>query len=638
VKGKTGKRPWARKLVVAAVVAEVSYLILFNLALQLPLTQSLINQVRPEKFNITWENAWTWYPFRFHVRNATGNGQSRSQQWEFETESVSASIAVLPLLFKRVWIDNVQVSDTRYYQRPRLKPDRDYTDRIKFYPSISGREITNAITTPKKKKRPWHVDIEEIGLDGQFYYWVHQFKGQARGTLGAELDVVSRGGLFSLTIPGIGLELGQHRINGAEIFRHGNLSGELAFAPFVPRQNRGIKLLQYLLLDAAINLRVNSLAFVNQFTRNFKDMSMGGTGQVDGHLRMEHGRVLEGTGLAIEADKLDLEILSHKISGNGAVQIDVDPTSQNQFHMDVRFNDLVMHHGGGAPLFKGLGLRLRYESAGELFQAAVGKDAAEGKGIPATKKPYELELIIPAARVDDMSVFNYYLPPGSPFVFSSGTAELTADILLKPGDAGGFLKLKAGGMQAQIDEQSIRADFSADISLAGGAPQDRLFDISGTEFKFDDVVVMGENESFDQKNWTTVIKLSQAELVFANPLSLRTQANLYMTDSRPIVAMLGNQKDRPGWVKKMLTIEDVKGVVKLDMADNRILIPDAFIDSEKIDVGAKAFIKEGLNDGVIYARYRKLDIVVKYTDGKRNIDLMHARDKFDEYQLPVIND
>jgi translocation and assembly module TamB len=298
----------------------------------------------------------------------------------------------------------------------------------------------------------------------------------------------------------------------------------------------------------------------------------------------------------------------------------------------------VMYHGGGAPLFTGLGLMLTYDSAGDLFREGVENDGTQGVDTSAPKRTYELGLKIPTARVDDMAVFNNYLPSGSPFAFSSGTADLTADILLKPDDASGFLRLKADGMQAQIDEQSIRTDFSADISLVGGVPQDRLFDISGSEFRLDDVSVMGANENFDQKNWATVINLSQAELGFASPISLRTQADLHMTDSRPIVAMLGNQKDRPGWVKKMLTIEDVKGVVKLDMADNRILIPEAFIDSEKIDIGAKAVIKEGLSDGVIYARYRKLDFLVKYTHGKRNIDLIRARRKFDDYQLPVVID
>lgn len=213
---KTVRRPWIRRIVIAVVVAELCYVILFNIALQLPLTQSLINQIKPEKFNIAWEAAWTWYPFRFHIRDSSGNGQSRSQQWAFDAQSVSASIAITPLFFKRVWIDDVRVSGVEYFQRPRLKPDKDYTELVEFYPPIGSREVTTAVITPKKKKKPWHVDIEDIRLDGTFDYWVHQFRGQARGTLEAELDVVSRGGLFSLTIPDVDLEFKPHFIKGAK--------------------------------------------------------------------------------------------------------------------------------------------------------------------------------------------------------------------------------------------------------------------------------------------------------------------------------------------------------------------------------------------------------------------------------------
>jgi len=65
-----------------------------------------------------------------------------------------------------------------------------------------------------------------------------------------------------------------------------------------------------------------------------------------------------------------------------------------------------------------------------------------------------------------------------------------------------------------------------------------------------------------------------------------------------------------------------------------IPIPNASMDSDKIELGAKGVIDEDMNNGVIYARYKKLDIVVKISNGKRNIDLIRARRKFDEYQLP----
>ena len=618
-------KSWIRKLVLAALIAEISYLVLFNLALRLPVTQSLINEIRPEKFQVTWENAWTWYPFRFHLRNAAGNGQSRSQQWEFEVLSVSASIDALPLIFKRVWIDNVQVSGASYYQRPRLKPDKDYSELMAFYPPIDGREVTDAVTTPRKKKKAWYVDIEGITLDGEFSYWVHQFRGRAVGRLEAELDVVSRGGLLSLTAPVIDLELDPHYISDAEMFRRGSLAGEIGFTPFVPRENKGIRMLQYLLLDTDIDLHLNSLAFVNVFTRNSGAMKMDGTGRVKGHLRMGHGQVLDDTRLSIDADNLQVEFLSHMIKGDGAVDIEVGPDTDNQFAMDVRFNDMSMNHeNGGNPLFTGMGVRLNFKTASDLFQTEKDNQGVEDMSINASKKPYELGLRIPGSHVADMSVFNHYFPPGALFQFTRGTADLKADILLTQDDADGFLRLKADGMQAQIDEQLIQTDFSADFSIVGGVPGDRVFDIS----------VIGENNSFNQKNWSTGIRLNEAEMILSKPLSLKTAADLSMTDSRPIVAMLGNQKDRPQWVQNMLIVEGLKGVVTLDMAGNRIVIPNAFIDSDNIDFGAKGVIHQGLNDGVIYARYKKLDIVVRISKGNKNIDLIRAKGKFDEYQPP----
>jgi hypothetical protein len=116
-------------------------------------------------------------------------------------------------------------------------------------------------------------------------------------------------------------------------------------------------------------------------------------------------------------------------------------------------------------------------------------------------------------------------------------------------------------------------------------------------------------------------------------LWFKTEANLNMTDSRPIVAMLGNQKDRPRWVSNMHTIEPVNGIVWLEIANRKIMIPNAFMDSDNIEFGIKADIDEVIKNGVIYARYKKLDIVVKISDGKRNIDVFRARRKFDDYQL-----
>ena len=130
---------WIKRILKWALIIEVAYVVLLNSILQLPLTQTLINQIRPEKFYISWENAWTPYPFRVHVSGGYANGNSRSQIWAFEADSVSGSIAVLPLIFKRVWVRRVAGVNLDFQLRPRTKPDRDFSQVSPYFPVIEGR-------------------------------------------------------------------------------------------------------------------------------------------------------------------------------------------------------------------------------------------------------------------------------------------------------------------------------------------------------------------------------------------------------------------------------------------------------------------------------------------------------------------
>ena len=95
--------------------------------------------------------------------------------------------------------------------------------------------------------------------------------------------------------------------------------------------------------------------------------------------------------------------------------------------------------------------------------------------------------------------------------------------------------------------------------------------------------------------------------------------------------MLNNRGDSPNWLLEMITIKDIEGVASLEIADNRIIIPMARAISDKVELGAKATIDPTTRNGVIYARYKKLDAVMKIEDGDRNIDVIRARQKYEQY-------
>ena len=89
-----------KRILKIVVGVELIYLIMVNGLLQLQLTQDVVNKIRPEKFYVTWEQAWSWYPFRSHAEGIFANDQARTQQWEVTARSASGSISLLPLVLR----------------------------------------------------------------------------------------------------------------------------------------------------------------------------------------------------------------------------------------------------------------------------------------------------------------------------------------------------------------------------------------------------------------------------------------------------------------------------------------------------------------------------------------------------------
>lgn len=908
---KTAKH-WGWKILKIALIVEIVYVLLINALLQFEPTQTALNTIRPEKFHISWENAWSWYPARVHIRNASANGNSSSQMWQVDVDEVTAYISLVQLIFKRVQVSGVEGRNIEFRLRPRPKPDKDYSKIEEFFPVIDGREVTPAVPRPIKNNRPWNISVEGIHIGGDLKYWIRQVRGQTGGAIHGDLDYRSRGGPLALDIYELDLDLGAHYINGdQEMFQQGKVSGSMGFAPFNPRENKGLPMLDFLLLDLDVDIDVNSLRFIKLFMLNFQGVDVDGKGHVDGRLRFEKGLVIDGTDLSIDARNLRVDVLGHSIRGKGDVDLEMGPDTKGQMDLTFRFRDLeVVHSGDDRPMLTGedlvlsvggdghlvpvpdqvnasrvigldieglavqdLALFQRYlpvkwpfslhggegtlqgsvhltptslsvdlgleseaadmgisqyhfetnldaalkmenpditsggtqvngsyihlsdaylvkdgqkseksweasvnlrdgefmlvrgeerrksgdivdlyrvlgqseaknllaDSGGRIeFEADVSSLAwisvflgkkynsdidgsstvtgvvqlAAGLPEPGTdvtiesselavnildyvshgdgkislkvleggtapdwqldlellgadlrrrsddqayiqdvtlrlaalikdvtfkkeeKRDFTMAFVIDSARVTDMSVFNHYLPPNAPLQIVGGEAELGADILLNESDADGWLRLDSKGIQAHVDGQSLEADLAANITLVGGVPAEMQFDITGSRIVLDNVSVKGGEDSFSEEKWSAELELTRGDTTFSKPLKLDLEADLKISDSRPIVAMYRNQDGwRPEFLARMMTLEDIEGEGQLKMADNQIVIPYMHVISDNAEAGFKAVISEQSRDGMIYFRYKKFNTLLKIKDGKKNLDLIRVRQKFDEYQV-----
>ena len=908
----TPLKPWLRKTIIVLVLFEVFYLGLINLALSLPVTQTLINQIKPDKFAVSWEKAWSWYPFRVHATGVSANGQSRGQQWQVDAPAASASISLIPLLWKSVNLSGADVTDAVFHLRPRPRADKDHSKIRPYFAPIKNRKLETepAPEVAKKKGKAWDISVDGIHANGNHSVWIYQLQAKLKGELEADINFQTRGGPFSLENGELDINLDSIVINGdREVVRDGHVKGTLAFAPFVPKENKGIKALEFLSLDADIRTETESLAFLNFYLEGFHGMDVAGRGTIDGHLNYQLGKLKAGNNILISADELAVDLLDYRAQGEGEISLEVTEAEPDVLAIEIKFGELdgmhiasneVMASGEGLSFsgkgstqllpvggeehiasylavtipsikvpdlalyqrfipkgwsFKLLGgegaleakaeltpfgftgfsrlsskaadvgvkdfqfttdldmnlnieaprlaetgidvsgtyihinnarlsskevgnvepwtasldiekgrvklilpegvskqarlselldgikgqeilpmldsdseqlkvrgvisdlrwinvlmknrfnlairgageisadlvldsgwmapgtefninpkqlivevldyvatgsggghLRLAVEKGGEtpdvsldiqminasfkskgdeqafvegtdiLLQALARNMSFDGKG-----RDVDLHLQIPSAHVKDMSVYNSYLPPDSPLQIVDGQAELKVDILLKPESADGFVKLVSTGMHATADKQEVEADMNVDIKLVGGVPENMDFDISGSTIEINNVKVTGDKKDFNDDNWGIHLALNKARAVWKKPVQLDVEADLEMTDSRPFVAMMANKKGKEGWLGKAMTIDDINGKVNMRMKDQTIVIPYAFAASDKIDVGAKGIITLDRNDGVLYARFKKLHGLLKISNGKRNLDILKAREKFDEY-------
>ncbi|MDH3935097.1 MAG: AsmA family protein, partial [Gammaproteobacteria bacterium] len=362
---------WLQKVLIAIALIEVTYLVLINVALSLPVTQTLVNRIKPEKFIVHWEQAWSWYPFRVHARGISANGQTSSQQWQVDTPAASASIDILPLLWRTVKVSNVAALDIEYFQRPRPRADKDYAAIRQYFPSIRDRAVdtTVPVRPPKKTATGWKVVVADAHASGQHHVWVYQLQSSLSGTLQTDVNYQSRGGPFSLSNGKADVELDSLLINNdLMLLREAQIKGTIEFTPFVPSENRGLKSLAYLHVDADIGAQLQDLDFLSFYLNNLYGMNITGAGELAGHARYTAGHLLPQTDLLISARQLALNVDAYKVDGAGDVHISVSDATPDIADVAIRFSDMaLLHEEDKLPHFYGEGLELLSRGTSKLF-------------------------------------------------------------------------------------------------------------------------------------------------------------------------------------------------------------------------------------------------------------------------------
>jgi hypothetical protein len=316
---------------------------------------------------------------------------------------------------------------------------------------------------------------------------------------------------------------------------------------------------------------------------------------------------------------LNVKVLDYVVTSNGLIVLTVQKGGKRpDMNLDIDVYDALFRRRDETEAFvQDVVLKLRAQARDMTL---------DGKG-----RNVDLYLQIPSARVKDMVVYNQYLPAGSPLRLLGGQADLNAYIHLQPESAVGFVKLNTQGLRSRLNDRELSGELAANINLSNGKPMNMEFDISGSSLSLEEVKVIGAETQYDREGWSAKFDLEKARAIWRRPVVVEAGAAVQIKDSRPIVAVLVNEKGKHRWLEKMLTVENIQGRADMTLEQDRIVIPYAFVSSDKVDAGAKGIMGSGRADGIFYVRFRKLDAVLKIEDGRRNFDVTGAKRKFGDY-------
>lgn len=148
-------------------------------------------------------------------------------------------------------------------------------------------------------------------------------------------------------------------------------------------------------LDASLDLPVESLTFVSWLMPPAAALDLRGRGRLRGRLVLAAGEMLRGTDLSVEARELAMGFGAYGFSGDGAVDLRVDPKDESQADLAIRFDRVaaeLVDDDADTPdrLFTGRGLSAVLHAA-EVDPATTSTAEAPGALLAEVDLGFALE-------------------------------------------------------------------------------------------------------------------------------------------------------------------------------------------------------------------------------------------------------
>jgi hypothetical protein len=497
------------------------YLAAVNTALNLPATRTLLNTLQPEQFQVTWRYAWSLYPLRLELTGVAADGQTPTEQWQIDARRLGVSVSLLPLLHGEVRVHDLDLEDIDLRLRPLPHPrhDIEHGRLTEFYPVIRNRDPkATAEPPPADTSGTLALEIDDLHIQGEHAFWVSHIRGRLPGTVRGSLRMETETGRLALAGGALDLALTSLTVGPTEpVTDAASIAGQIEVPPFTLSATEGLEFFRLPQLDAQIDLPVQNLDFLTLLMPPLAAMKLSGQGRLRGRLVLSAGEMLRGTDLVVEARALAMDLGRYDFSGDGSIELVVDPKDEAQADLVVRFDqvraelepDDPTHGGRPQELFTGRGLTAQLHAA-EVDPAttSTAKHIAE----LASEVTLKLVMTIPSMQVADLSVYTHLFPQDWDLALLSGTGTLS-----------GGLEVTAERLSLNLDLASIQAGlryrddhFNTDLLLQLRAQVDErsaaTLHLDGTTLRLDQAGLVVANRQEPRTPWQAEFKVTGGAL------------------------------------------------------------------------------------------------------------------------------
>lgn len=559
-----------------------------------------------DNVRIEYDRATSFIPGRLNTKNMRIVSQDSNVEVEIDIEDTTASLALLPLLEKRVEVSNGSATGVRM----RVRKTRAIEELCKLpaheLPPIGAlarptgfldaehcrrqKETRMIANGPPDPDRLWTLVLDGVRAEEIREVWLDRWRFLGDGSSQVTMTFHPT---IALSIEENVLEL--HRgglMRGAKVIADDMRGSSSTVLPNVSLEEHGEdRILAAMTGTTALSAEVDNFGFLDRTLADVGRLSFGdGRGHIDLDLRAKDGRFLAGSKLAIKSERLTAKLLDHTAVGNGRVDIAVD--AHKKARLVLRLDRFVAH------------------------RRSDKKSALDGRGLvvealssnPTLKSPLQkpdLSISVEDVRIPDVSVYNGFIPAEAELDLISGEAHAAGQLM-----NGGHLKISGSDIRARFKKLDIAIAIGFDAPVVRVDFKKHSYGLDGAELSIRAM----------KSDWNAHLAFPYLSMATS---TLDARVNVDMTNARPLFEIFEVEAHVPGFVKHLVPGR-ARGSLELSLA------PDAFALDE-IDMKAGPLTAKGhvmrrgkTADGTLSMSYLGVKLALEIDNDRTHLALFSS--------------